>query len=158
MKAYLRMYRWAMQMKLHMAMYTFVAIFLKAVTNLLQGMKQMDIMELLSMWGVCLAFAMIALRSMAGRRQPMLHRRRHAVWMVSRGPLVGVCGADRFSGAGAGLNVVWRPVRIENGQRPADRRPQAISAAGQRRIAPQRKATPGSMLAPPAAPGVILLG
>ena len=51
MKAYLRMYRWAMQMKLHMAMYTFVAIFLKAVTNLLQGMKQMDIMELLSMWG-----------------------------------------------------------------------------------------------------------
>lgn len=59
MKAYLRMYRWAMQMKLHMAMYTFVAIFLKAVTNLLQGMKQMDIMELLSMWGVCLAFAMI---------------------------------------------------------------------------------------------------
>ena len=63
MKAYLRMYRWAMQMKLHMAMYTFVAIFLKAVTNLLQGMKQMDIMELLSMWGVCLAFAMMTVAS-----------------------------------------------------------------------------------------------
>ena len=58
MKTYLRIYRWAMQMKLHMAMYTFVAIFLKILCNLLQGADSISIRDLLTMWLVALVFAM----------------------------------------------------------------------------------------------------
>lgn len=59
MKFYLSLYRWAMQMKLHMAMYTFVSIFLKLLYNLLHGVDSIRIFDLLSMWGVCLLFAML---------------------------------------------------------------------------------------------------
>lgn len=58
MKTYLRLYRWAMQMKLRMAMYTFVAIFLKSLCALLQGGDTVAISDLLTMWVVCLLFAM----------------------------------------------------------------------------------------------------
>ena len=57
MKTYLRIYRWSMQMKLHMALYTFVTIFLKAVCSLLQGVNSLPIMDIATMWagifGVC---------------------------------------------------------------------------------------------------------
>lgn len=59
MTTYLRLYRWAMQMKLHMAMYTFVAIFLKAVCSWLQGIPAVDIPDLLTMWLTALVFAMV---------------------------------------------------------------------------------------------------
>lgn len=59
MKAYLSLYRWAMQMKLHMAMYTFVAIFLKIICHLLLGMNSIPIVDLLTIWLVCLLFAMV---------------------------------------------------------------------------------------------------
>lgn len=59
MKTYLRMYRWAMQMKLHMAMYTFVAVFLKIVCNWLQGERSVPIFDLVTMWLVSLVFAMV---------------------------------------------------------------------------------------------------
>ena len=59
MKLYLSLYRWAMQMKLHMAMYTFVAIFLKILYNLLQGSQSILISDVLSMWVTCLIFAML---------------------------------------------------------------------------------------------------
>ncbi len=42
MKTYLRLYRWSMQMKLHMALYTFAAVFFKIVCNLFQGIHQID--------------------------------------------------------------------------------------------------------------------
>lgn len=57
MKTYLRIYRWAMQMKLHMAMYTFVALFLKMLCNLLQGADTVAIRDLLTMWLASLVFA-----------------------------------------------------------------------------------------------------
>lgn len=59
MKAYLRIYRWSMQMKLHMALYAFVTIFLKAVCSLLQGVNSLPIMDIATMWLVSLVFAMI---------------------------------------------------------------------------------------------------
>lgn len=57
MKTYLRIYRWAMQMKLHMALYTFTAIFLKALCQLLQGTDAIAIIDLLTMWVTCFVFA-----------------------------------------------------------------------------------------------------
>ena len=59
MKTYLSIYRWSMQMKLHMALYTFVTIFLKAVCSLLQGVSSLPIMDIATMWLVSLVFAMI---------------------------------------------------------------------------------------------------
>lgn len=59
MKTYLRIYRWSMQMKLHMALYTFVTVFFKIICNLLQGSRQVSIADLATIWLVSLAFAML---------------------------------------------------------------------------------------------------
>ena len=56
MKTYLRIYRWSMQMKLHMALYAFVTIFLKAVCSLMQGVNSLPIMDIATMWLVSLVF------------------------------------------------------------------------------------------------------
>lgn len=58
MKTYLRLYRWAMQMKLRMAIYTVAAVFLKCVCNALLGTYSVSIFDLLTMWLVSLLFAM----------------------------------------------------------------------------------------------------
>lgn len=59
MKVFLQIYRWSMQMKLRMALYTFVGIFLKIVCNLLQENQNVSIRDLLTLWAVSLIFAMI---------------------------------------------------------------------------------------------------
>ena len=59
MKTYLRLYRWSMQMKLHMALYTFAAVFFKIVCNLLQGSRQVSIVDLATIWLVSLVFAIL---------------------------------------------------------------------------------------------------
>ena len=59
MKRYLDLYRWAMSMKLRMAMYTFVALFLKSLCQLLDGKDSILIEDALSMWGCCLLFAVV---------------------------------------------------------------------------------------------------
>lgn len=55
---YLKIYRWAMEMKFRMALYTFTAIFLKAVCILFQGQKSLLVTDLLTMWLTCMVFAM----------------------------------------------------------------------------------------------------
>lgn len=79
MKTYLRIYRWAMQMKLHMAMYTFVAIFLKILCNLLQGGDSISIRDLLTMWLVALVFAMV--ESAIFPEQAACTRTRTLLWL-----------------------------------------------------------------------------
>lgn len=59
MKTYLRLYRWAMQMKLRMTLYTLAAVFLKIVCLLLQGMDSVPVFDLVTMWLVSLVFAML---------------------------------------------------------------------------------------------------
>ena len=59
MKTYLRLYRWSMQMKLHMALYTFAAVFFKIICNLLQGSRQVSIVDLATIWLVSLVFAIL---------------------------------------------------------------------------------------------------
>lgn len=93
MKAYLNLYRWAMEMKLRMAMYTFVAVFLKALCSLLQGMSSMEIREILTMWLVSLAFAMA--ESAIFPKGSEAGRLRSALWFI----LANVCfigGAAAF--------------------------------------------------------------
>lgn len=59
MKTYLRLYRWSMQMKLHMALYTFAAVFFKIICNLLQGSRQVSVVDLATIWLVSLVFAIL---------------------------------------------------------------------------------------------------
>ncbi len=59
MKTYLRLYRWSMQMKMHMALYTFAAIFLKILCLLLQDIHSVPIFDLTTIWLVSLFFAML---------------------------------------------------------------------------------------------------
>lgn len=48
-----------MQMKLHMALYTFAAVFFKIICNLLQGSRQVSIVDLATIWLVSLVFAIL---------------------------------------------------------------------------------------------------
>lgn len=81
LEGYLRLYRWAMQMKLRMAMYTFVAMFLKIVCNLLQGIETISVWDLLSMWGICLVFAL--LESAIFPESSDCTKGRSLLWLVS---------------------------------------------------------------------------
>ena len=81
MKVYLSIYRWAMRMKLHMAMYTFVAIFLKILYNFFYGLESVLISDLLSMWVTCLLFAM--LESAIFPEEASCTRKRSALWLAA---------------------------------------------------------------------------
>ena len=59
MKTYLKLYRWSMQMKMHMALYTLAAVFFKIICNLLQGSRQVSIADLATIWLVSLVFAIL---------------------------------------------------------------------------------------------------
>lgn len=59
MKTFLQLYRWSMQMKLHMAMYTFIVLFLKAICNLALGEPAVLSIDLLTIWLTCLVFAIV---------------------------------------------------------------------------------------------------
>lgn len=59
MKTYLHLYRWAMQMKLHMAIYTLTAIFLKGLYCFVRGEYAISLFDLLTMWITCLLFAIV---------------------------------------------------------------------------------------------------
>lgn len=81
MNVYLSLYRWAMRMKLHMAMYTFVAIFLKILYNLFHGMESILISDLLGMWVVCLLFAVM--ESAIFPEKASCTKKRSAVWFAA---------------------------------------------------------------------------
>ena len=81
MKTYLRLYRWSMQMKLHMALYTFAAVFFKIVCNLFQGIHQIDMVDLLTIWLVSLVFAM--LETAIFPENAVCTKRRSLLWLVT---------------------------------------------------------------------------
>ena len=142
MKTYLRLYRWSMQMKLHMALYTFAAVFFKIICNLLQGSRQVSIVDLATIWLVSLVFAI--LETVLFPENAPCTKGRSLLWLAAANlcfvggfavRLVSGCAglgrraADPRSGTGAGHDVVWRPVRPQNGHRPAERTAPALSAA-----------------------------
>jgi len=57
MKAFNRFYLWAANMKYHMAIYTVAAIFVKSIINLIMGEFSVEILTMLQMLFVSLAFA-----------------------------------------------------------------------------------------------------
>lgn len=81
MKTYLRLYRWSMQMKLHMALYTFATVFFKIVCNLFQSIQQIDMVDLLTIWLVSLVFAM--LETAIFPENAVCTKRRSLLWLVT---------------------------------------------------------------------------
>ena len=70
-----------MQMKLHMALYTFAAVFFKIVCNLFQGIYQIDMVDLLTIWLVSLVFAM--LETAIFPENAVCTKRRSLLWLVT---------------------------------------------------------------------------
>lgn len=59
MKRFLALYRWAMQMKLRMGIYTLALLLCKMVWNAAQGVNYVLSLEIVGMWIACLIFAMV---------------------------------------------------------------------------------------------------
>lgn len=57
MDAYLKLYRWAMQMKLRMGIYTLSLLVCKMVWNWIQGIDSVKSVDILTAWGACILFA-----------------------------------------------------------------------------------------------------
>lgn len=58
MKRFLALYRWAMQMKLRMGIYTLALLLCKMVWNAIQGVNYVLSLEIVGMWIACQIFAM----------------------------------------------------------------------------------------------------
>lgn len=59
MREFLHMYRWALEMKYHMALYTLAAVFCKALVNALMGVWAVESITMLEMMAVSMVFAML---------------------------------------------------------------------------------------------------
>ena len=59
MKRFLALYRWAMQMKLRMGIYTLALLLRKMAWNAIQGVNYVLSLEIVGMWIACLIFAMV---------------------------------------------------------------------------------------------------
>ena len=59
MSRFLGLYRWAMQMKLRMGIYTLALLLCKMAWNAIQGVNYVLSLEIVGMWIACLIFAMV---------------------------------------------------------------------------------------------------
>lgn len=59
MNRFLGLYRWAMQMKLRMGIYTLALLLCKMAWNAIQGVNYVLSLEIVGMWIACLIFAMV---------------------------------------------------------------------------------------------------
>lgn len=59
MSRFLGLYRWAMQMKLRMGIYTLALLLCKMAWNAAQGVNYVLSLEIVGMWIACLIFAMV---------------------------------------------------------------------------------------------------
>ena len=59
MKVFNKFYLWAANMKYHMAIYTIAALFVKSIANLIQGITSVEILTMVQMLFVSLAFACV---------------------------------------------------------------------------------------------------
>lgn len=59
MNTYLRIYRWSMQMKLRMGIYTICLLFCKIVWNWLCGADTVKSVDILTIWAACLLFSVL---------------------------------------------------------------------------------------------------
>lgn len=138
MKRFLGLYRWAMQMKLRMGIYTLALLLCKMAWNAAQGVNYVLSLEIVGMWIACLIFVMVetAILPQGENPHPGSHRgvgprgQRHFLGRLSVAGLVcgrallGRRGAGAAVASGSGGHVVWRPC----GHARRQRRPQPPAA------------------------------
>ena len=59
MKTYLKLYRWSMQMKLRMGIYTICLLLCKILWNWFCGIEVVRSLDILTIWAACLVFSML---------------------------------------------------------------------------------------------------
>ena len=83
MKLYLRFYRWAMQMKLRMGIYTVALLFCKIVWNWYAGIYEVRSLDILTSWATCLIFAMVESAILPNDNDRAYSKKQTAVWAVA---------------------------------------------------------------------------
>ena len=83
MKLYLRFYRWAMQMKLRMGIYTVALLFCKIVWNWYAGIYEVRSLDILTIWATCLIFAMVESAILPNDNDRTYSKKQTAVWAVA---------------------------------------------------------------------------
>lgn len=118
MKEFLRVYRWGMEMKFRMALYTMALIFFKGLANLQRGISQVSVWTMLQM---LLAAMLLAILESALFRSGALDRdtlrRRTVVWAACANVLLvgGAAVFDWFAGTptwGKGLLLAFFEVSL----------------------------------------------
>ena len=81
METYLKIYRWSMRMKLRMGVYTVALLFFKIIWNWINGIFSVQSVDILTIWGVCLLFAMLETVILPEGKDPTVLRT--VIWIVA---------------------------------------------------------------------------
>jgi len=130
MKVFNKFYLWAANMKYHMAIYTIAAIFVKSLANLIMGEFSVEILTMLQMLFVSLAFACVESILFPLGKEWCVTGWRVAVWAILANVLyVGAafffrwfqgvplwCGSMLIFILECGLFAMWYALWLENKQ------------------------------------------
>mgnify|MGYP001862907489 FL=1 len=107
METYLKIYRWSMRMKLRMGVYTVALLFFKIIWNWINGIFSVQSMDILTIWGVCLLFAMLETVILPEGKDPTVLRT--VIWIVAANIIF--CGGAVLAGWFSGIPV-WGTVGL----------------------------------------------
>ena len=107
METYLKIYRWSMRMKLRMGVYTVALLFFKIIWNWINGIFAVQSMDILTIWGVCLLFAMLETVILPEGKDPTVLRT--VIWIVAANIIF--CGGAVLAGWFSGIPV-WGTVGL----------------------------------------------
>ena len=101
METYLKIYRWSMRMKLRMGVYTVALLFFKIIWNWINGIFSVQSVDILTIWGVCLLFAMLETVILPEGKDPTVLRT--VIWIVAANIIF--CGGAVLAGWFSGIPV-----------------------------------------------------
>ena len=107
METYLKIYRWSMRMKLRMGVYTVALLFFKIIWNWINGIFSVQSVDILTIWGVCLLFAMLETVILPEGKDPTVLRT--VIWIVAANIIF--CGGAVLTGWFSGIPV-WGTVGL----------------------------------------------
>lgn len=107
METYLKIYRWSMRMKLRMGVYTVALLFFKIIWNWINGIFSVQSVDILTIWGVCLLFAMLETVILPEGKDPTVLRT--VIWIAAANIIF--CGGAVLAGWFSGIPV-WGTVGL----------------------------------------------
>ena len=107
MDTYLKIYRWSMRMKQRMGIYTVALLFFKIIWNWINGIFAVKSVDILTIWGVCLLFAILETVILPeGKESTVL---RTIIWILAANIIF--CSGAVLTGWFSGIPV-WGTVGI----------------------------------------------